>query len=211
MITARRNRKPRSLLVYGKSGGKASWNRSLRLASLANGIWRFQVLKDDRDPLNQIRRYDIILARARCAMEACLSGAYTVLFDRGLCGGAVTPQNVESLLTWNFGRGVFKESLIYRRFNELLRSYSADAALDAARILQPLVEPATVAASFEELYRRCMSIRAQRSPHGRLLTEKLIFARRLSESIKRQQEQFPSSRNFFRTNQATRNDSAAGS
>ena len=199
IVVARRNRRPRSLLVYGKSARDRSWNRNLRLAALASGIYRFRVLEGDRDPLSRLGHFDVILARARCAMEACLSGAYTVLFDRGLCGGAVTPQNVEHLLQWNFGRGVFNGSLTYRRFNELIQNYSAEAALEAARILKPLVEPETIAASFESLYRRCISIRSQRTPSGPLLAEKLVFARNLVESLRPRLQRYPSSRGFFGT------------
>ena len=199
IVVARRKQKPRSLLIYGKSAGKSAWNRRVRIGAVANGIWSFRVLEDDRDPLSRLGQFDVILARARCAMEACLSGAYTVLFDRGLCGGAVTPQNVEHLLKWNFGRGVFKESLTFRRLNELIRGYSADRALESARILQPLVDPATIAASFESLYRRCISTRARRDASGPLLTEKLTFARTLAEAMKPRLEPYPSSRGFFGT------------
>lgn len=203
---ARRRRRPRSLLIYGKSAGIGSWNRSLRLAALASGIWSFRAMRGNPDPLSQIGHYDIILASARCAMEACLSGAYTVLFDRGLCGGAVTPENLEHLLRWNFGRGLFRESLTFLRFNQLLRDYSADAALEAARILQPLVEPATIAASFESLYLRCISIRAERAPSRPALSEKLRFARSLAESMRRPEQKFPRSRSFFRAAPAARSD-----
>lgn len=209
LAVVRRTRRPRSLLIYGKSARDRSWNRRLRLAALANGVFKFRVLEADRDPLGRLGHFDIILARARCAMEACLSGAYTVLFDRGLCGGSVTPENVEFLLGWNFGRGVFGEALTYARFKELLRGYSADSALDAARILKPLVEPDTVAASFESLYRRCIAIRAQRTPSGPLLAEKLAFARALSESIRPRRESFPSSRVFFGNARSVTDDGEA--
>ncbi len=206
-----RSRRPRSLLIYGKSAGLRSWNRSLRLAALANGIWSFRAMRGERDPLSQIGHYDIIFATARCAMEACLSGAYTVLFDRGHCGGAVTPENVKHLLRWNFGRGLFKESLTFTRFNQLLRDYSADSALGAARILQPLVEPDTIAASFESLYRRCLSIRAARAPNGPAVSEKLTFARSLAEAMRRPGQSFPSSRDFFRAAPAVRSDGEVSS
>ena len=88
IAVARRSQKARSLLIYGKSAREPWWNRSVRLAALANGIWRFRTLAGNRDPLSQIGQYDIILATARCAIEAILSGAYTILFERGLCGGA---------------------------------------------------------------------------------------------------------------------------
>lgn len=198
-VATRRNHRPRSVLIYGKSAGRGSWNRALRLASLANGVFRFRTLDGDPEPLAKLGQFDVILARARCAMEACLSGAYTVLFDRGLCGGAVTPRNVEHLLRWNFGRGVFEGSLSYDRFSALLRGYSADAALEAARILQPLVEPDAVAAAFESLYQRCIEGRAQREPSGPSLTEKLTFARSLSRAMRARPEIYPSTRGFFRT------------
>jgi hypothetical protein len=198
IVAARRARKPRSMLVYGKSARSTSWNRRLRLAALANGIWTFRTLHRDPDPLLQIGRYDIILARARCALEACLSGAHTILYDRGLCGEAVTPENVEHLLRWNFGASLLRESLTYRRFVDLIRSYSADDALEAARILRPLVDPDAIASSFESLYQRCRSIRSRRAPDEATLKEKLEFARRLSEAVTLRQERFPSSRGFFR-------------
>jgi len=202
----RRGPKPRSLLIYGKSAGSSSWNRSIQAAALANGIWRFRTVSGERDPLRRIGHYDIILSRARSAMEACLSGAYTILFDRGLCGGAVTPENVEHLLKWNFGRGVFDETMTHRRFNELILLYSADSALGATRILKPLVDPDSVAASFESLYRRCISIRSERSQLESSLREKLEFARGLAQAMTRERQKFPSSRGFFRASPSVTTD-----
>lgn len=161
-----------------------------------------------RDPQSQIGQHDVVLATARCAMEAILSGAYTILFERGLCGGAVTVENVPHFLQWNFGRGLLNETLTYRHFNELIRGYSADAAFEAARLLRPLVEPDSIAASFESLYRRCVSIRAARSLPGSSLQEKLTFARNLSQAMARQPQRFPSSRRFFRNSPSAKSDPA---
>ena len=125
-----------------------------------------------------------------------MSGAYTLLFDRGVSGGAVTPDRVEHLQKWNFGRGVLNETLTLHRFKELLANYSRDEALSAGRMLRPLVNPALIGGRFEILYQQCITARGQRGTPGSWHAEKMRFVQSLMKPMLYPQENFPSSRRF---------------
>jgi len=57
-------------------------------------------------PETVLGRYDVVFAKARCALEALATGAAVVLCDAGGLGPMVTPANVEHLRRFNFGQGV---------------------------------------------------------------------------------------------------------
>ncbi len=55
-------------------------------------------------PEELLGRYDLVFAKARCALEAMATGAAVVLCDTSGLGPLVTTDAVEALREWNFGR-----------------------------------------------------------------------------------------------------------
>src|SRR5207253_87507 len=58
------------------------------------------------DPESILPRYDIVFAKARCALEAMAVGNAVVLCDYTGAGPMVTSENFDALRVMNFGRGV---------------------------------------------------------------------------------------------------------
>ena len=83
------------------------------------------------DPGAILAGYDVVFAKARCAMEAMAVGAAVVLCDRAGLGPMVTPGNFDELRRLNFGLRTLREPVTPEAVATRLASY--DAA-DAARV-----------------------------------------------------------------------------
>jgi hypothetical protein len=80
-------------------------------------------------PESLLPSYDLVFAKARCALEAMTVGCAVILCDFAGAGPMVTSANFDELRHMNFGRGVLTEPLkpeILRR--EIARYNAADAA-----------------------------------------------------------------------------------
>jgi len=87
------------------------------------------------DPENFLPRYDIVFAKARCALEAMAVGNAVVLCDVAGAGPLVTTKNFDALRPMNFGAGVLVNPISAGGLRAELERYDpADAALVSARV-----------------------------------------------------------------------------
>jgi hypothetical protein len=108
--------------------------------------------------------YDLVFAKARCALEAMASGAAVILVgDIGL-GPLVTPDNVAALRRLNFGR----EALTHPIDASLLRSemerYSSDGAREVQRWVRDNTSIAQWVRQVQSFYDRVSRESAPRPP-----------------------------------------------
>jgi hypothetical protein len=86
-------------------------------------------------PETRLGDFDIVFAKARCALEAMAVGAAVVLCDVFGFGGMVTTGNVDALRRLNFGRRALVGTPVTERVAEAIREYdAADAAAVSHRI-----------------------------------------------------------------------------
>src|SRR6185295_11027170 len=55
------------------------------------------------DPERQLAQYDVVFAKARCAIEAMAAGCAVIAVDHAGYGGLVTYADVDWMLDWNVG------------------------------------------------------------------------------------------------------------
>jgi hypothetical protein len=80
-------------------------------------------------PESRLGDYDVVFAKARCALEAMVAGAAVVLADAAGLGPMVTSAEWPALRPWNFGARLLTASLGRDGLLRELRRYdSADAA-----------------------------------------------------------------------------------
>jgi glycosyltransferase involved in cell wall biosynthesis len=94
------------------------------------------------EPEKILSQYDLVFAKARCALEALAVGSAVVLCDAGGVGPMVTTAELDSLRPLNFGirtlRGPLETGTLVREINrydsedaaEVCRRIRADASLD---------------------------------------------------------------------------------
>jgi len=118
---------------------EASARAGLELAALGYGTGAASA-----NPETVLPEYDVVFAKARCAIEALAVGCAVVVCDIGGLADMVTPENFDDLRRLNFGRRSLVNPLDPSLIFDAIRRYSAadaervakkirsDAGLDAA-------------------------------------------------------------------------------
>jgi hypothetical protein len=109
------------------------------------------------NPESVLPTYDIVFAKARCALEALAVGNAVVLCDFAGTGPMVTQENVDRLRRMNFGQGALVNPLRAEYLEVEIRRYDA---LDAAGVSQRIRSDAGLVAAtnrWAELYRTVLA------------------------------------------------------
>jgi glycosyltransferase involved in cell wall biosynthesis len=86
-------------------------------------------------PERMLGQYDLVFAKARCAIEAMAAGTAVVVCDQAGMGPLVTSTNMEDLRRLNFGVRALREPVsVESLVREISRYDAADAALVSRRI-----------------------------------------------------------------------------
>jgi hypothetical protein len=101
-------------------------------------------------PEQIIGGYDLVFAKARCALEAMAVGAAVVLADTPGLGPLVTSGEIEALRPWNFGARLLREPLDPAGIVRQVRRY--DAA-DASAVSSYIRERAALSTALEQYVR----------------------------------------------------------
>jgi glycosyltransferase involved in cell wall biosynthesis len=144
------------------------------------------------EPGDMLAHYDLVFAKARCAIEAMAVGAAVVLCDVQGLGPMVTAANFSRLRRMNFGAGVLTGPLAPDAIVEAMRDYdAADAAAVSARMRQE-ADMEQAIDGWLELYREVLD-EAARQP----VRETAADTARLDTAIRQ-------GRSFFRRETVTR-------
>lgn len=129
--------KPKSALIFSNTASDENHATIIRAACRSLGIERVDLMGTgsgnvQKQPEARLPEYDVVFAKARCALEAMAVGCAVVVTEVRGVGGLVTPQNVEALRRLNFGvRTLQAIPLSEASIVEALSGYSA---ADAARV-----------------------------------------------------------------------------
>lgn len=93
------------------------------------------------DPGTLLPAYDIVFAKARCAMEAIAAGCAVVLCDRSGVGAMVTSENFDEMRRLNFGLRTLRAPLSQDIITRALDAYVPD---DARAVTVRLRNEATI-------------------------------------------------------------------
>jgi hypothetical protein len=99
-------------------------------------------------PEEILGRYDLVFAKAKCALEAMAAGNAVVLCEGTGIGGMVTIENVERLRRLNFGIRTLQTLLTPEAVSEAVAAYDAN---DAARVSAVIRETASADVLHEQL------------------------------------------------------------
>ena len=98
---------PRRALVFSNNAREDGYLGAVRKACAARGIEvdaiGISVCRSEAQPERLIKDYDLVFAKARCALEALASGAAVIACDAAGVGGMVGPHNYDELRRLNFG------------------------------------------------------------------------------------------------------------
>ncbi|MEQ1907549.1 MAG: glycosyltransferase [Vicinamibacterales bacterium] len=148
--------RPRRALVFSNYAGPGTHMEAIQKACAALDI-ELDVLgagsgRSSDNPEQMLAGYDVVFAKARCAIEAMASGTAVVLCDTTGLGPMVTLSNVESLRHWNFGRRALQEPLEPERLIAHLHGYDADDALAVSAYIRELASLSSSTEQYLQLY-----------------------------------------------------------
>lgn len=119
------------------------------------------------DPAAVLSGYDVVFAKARCAMEAMAVGCAVLLLNEGLgMAGMVTPENMVEWHRWNFGRRLLQKPIETEPVLGALDDYSPAAAAAVSRYVRANGSLESMAAAFSHLAGAVVAEEASRPASG---------------------------------------------
>jgi len=129
--------KPRRALVFSNSASETTYVANVREACRRAGI-SLDVVgskagRTSERPEKILGQYDIVFAKARCALEALAVGTAVVLCDQAGVGPMVTTTQLERLRRLNFGIRTLQESVDSDTLEKEIARYDATDAMEVSR------------------------------------------------------------------------------
>ena len=154
---------PRSALVFSNYASSGTFTDSITAACRNAGIERVDIVGAGsgnavENPEEILGNYDIVFAKARCALEAMATGCAVVVADFAGLGGLVTSTNVETLRKLNFGFRTMQQGVLSTESvaQELNLYDAADAQAVSTRI-QAEADLSTTVDRWIDLYTAALS------------------------------------------------------
>lgn len=130
-----------------------------------------------REPAAVLSDYDLVFAKARCAMEAMAVGCAVILLNEGMgMAGLVTPDTMVEWHRWNFGRRLLQQPIEAWRLREAIAGYSRTSAAVVSRYLRSSGSLQQMATAFLRLAEAVVAEEADR-PAVEAQVENREFAR----------------------------------
>ena len=108
-------------------------------------------------PEDVLAAYDLVFAKARCALEAMAVGSAVVLCDARGLGPMVTRAQVAHLRRWNFGMRTLTRALDPRLIGDEMTRYNADDAAEVSRYVREAAGLDRCVEKFVQLYREVIA------------------------------------------------------
>ncbi|MEP6879676.1 MAG: glycosyltransferase family 4 protein, partial [Nitrosospira sp.] len=128
---------PRRALVFSNYINENGCLGILRQACAARGIELdaigLSAGRSEAQPEQFLGQYDIVFAKARCALEALACGTALITCDAAGLGGMVTPDNYEKFRALNFGIRTLRDPITVETIARELDLYDATGARQVAQ------------------------------------------------------------------------------
>ncbi len=178
-------RSPRRALVFNNAAMEASYVATIRAACASRGI-AVDLLGElsgrmTWTPENELPQYDLVLARARCALEAAATGTAVVLCDQNGLGGMLTSASLDAMRALNFGARTVQLPVTRENLTREIDRYDAADAAEVSDRIRASASLDLLADQYIALYERLLETPASLAPE----TELAEIARALSSVTRR--------------------------
>lgn len=151
---------PRKALVFSNYAGNDTHLQPIQKAcdaiNLPLDVIGHGVNRGTSQPEQYINGYDIVFAKAKCAIESIATGAAIILCDTRGLGGMVTTKNVAQFKDWNFGMKLLNQPITVERILNEISTYNA---FDAKNVTEYVRTNCTLQQSvkkFLQLYKQIL-------------------------------------------------------
>jgi len=150
--------KPERALVFSNNAGPDTYLEALQDACAREGI-RLDIAGSGvgcevRAPEHLLPRYDLVFAKARCALEAMAVGSAVILCDRRGLGPMVKRREVEELRRWNFGMRLLSHPVDADDIIKRIREYDPSDAREVSTYIRSSAGLEIALAKYCRLYGR---------------------------------------------------------
>lgn len=149
-------RSPRRALVFSNYAAPGPYLDAVRAAcallDLPLDVVGSGAGRSSSVPEQVLAQYDLVFAKARCALEAMAVGAAVVLADTTGLGPLVTSAEVAELRRWNFGARLLRDALDPAAIARQVRRYDAEDAAAVSRYIRDHADLRHALDSYLELY-----------------------------------------------------------
>jgi hypothetical protein len=160
--------RPRRALVFSNNDSEHSYLAAVRQACTRAGLSLDVVGAGAGNccarPEAILGNYDLVFAKARCALEALAVGAAVVLCDSLGCGPLVTRQNWETLRRLNFGRRALRTPVHPDTLMRVIAGYDAADAAEVCQAIRGCAGLDRAVARLVEAYRALIAVPRQTGP-----------------------------------------------
>jgi hypothetical protein len=149
--------RPRRAVVFSNYAGPETHVEPIREACRSLGI-ELEVVGSgvgnvSTEPERMLPAFDLVFAKARCALEAMATGCAVILCDTSGLGAMVTSTNVRDLRRWNFGFRVLQRPLLPELMADEMQRYNAHDAADVSSWIREDADLKKAVARYVGLYR----------------------------------------------------------
>ena len=179
--------KPSRAAIFSNYATEHQDTATIRTACAALGI-PLEVIgagvgRQAASPEQILGQYDLVFAKARCAMEAMAVGCAVILYNEGMgLAGMVTTENVCHWHRWNFGRRLLQAPLEHEALIQAILRYNAADAQAVSSYVRDHVSLAATTQLIERIAQRVLDeepTRATVSPQQELRE----FARHTADNL----------------------------
>lgn len=159
----------REAAVFGNNAAPGGFVEAVRiacaradvsLAEFGNGVGRTL-----HHPEQELATFDLVFAKARCAIEAMAAGCAVIAVDEAGYGGLVTHADIEWMLDWNVGDRCLQRPHDPLVIEEDMRRIDADDVCRVTEVVQSRCSLTVALDAYERVYKAAIGgERARPSP-----------------------------------------------
>lgn len=148
--------RPRRAVVFSNAVTETNYGASIRTACEKRGI-RLDLIgaaaarPTDR-PEELLRDYDLVFAKARCALEAAAVGAAVVVCDHSGLSGMLTSASLDAMRQLNFGTRTLQRPITEQTIGEEIDRYDASDAAAVCERTRASADLELLADQYADLY-----------------------------------------------------------
>lgn len=186
--------KPNKALVFSNYAADSPQLAAIRKACARFGITQLDVAgvasgKPMHCPEAELAEYDLVFAKARCALEAMAVGCAVIVADFAGLAGMVTTKNMQQLRQLNFGVRTMQQAHVSE--DSIFAALSQYDASDAGQVSQWIRQQADLQIAtdqWEQVYRRVIDSSVAPAAPELLLNAAADYLCSLHEPLKRRME-----------------------
>lgn len=157
---------PRRAAIFSNYATAGAETAAIAAACAARGITLDVIGKESgnqaREPADVLPQYDLVFAKARCALEAMAVGCAVILANEGMgMGEMVHSSQLAQLRLWNFGRRLLRTPISSEAVGSQIDRYDAR---DAARVSDAIRASASLDTTVEAFVELARATLAQNLP-----------------------------------------------